>query len=90
MKCRECEHFSRHSLYSFGWCKHNWEKRESDDDCNYVTSESISDNLIIGVDFSPNDDDILTVFKIKHNDTYVLNQFRNEEARELYNKLIGE
>ena len=52
-------------------------------------NKSVEDYLVISVDFSPNDDDILTVSKIKHNEIYVLNQFRNEEARELYNKLIG-
>ena len=66
MKCRECKKFERHGLYSFGWCKYNFEKHESDDDCNYVEPKSISENLIINADFSPNEDDILTVFKIKH------------------------
>lgn len=49
----------------------------------------VSDCLVIGVDFSPNEDDVLVVTRRVENDTYVLNQFRNEEARELYNKLIG-
>ena len=49
----------------------------------------VSDCLVIGVDFSPNEDDVLVVMRRVENDTYVLNQFRNEEARELYNKLIG-
>ena len=49
----------------------------------------VSDCLMIGVDFSPNEEDSLVVMRRVENDTYVLNQFRNEEARELYNKLIG-
>lgn len=49
----------------------------------------VNDCLVIGVDFSPNEDDVLVVTRRVENDTYVFNQFRNEEARELYNKLIG-
>lgn len=51
--------------------------------------KSVEDRLIIGVDFSENDKDVLYVIKIKGNDVYVINQFENEEAREVYNKLIG-
>lgn len=54
-----------------------------------MKNKNIEDRLIIGVDFSDNDEDVLCVIKIKGNDVYVINQFRNEEARELYNKLIG-
>ena len=49
----------------------------------------ISDCLYIGVDFTPNDDKTLVVMRRKGADTYVVNQFRNDEALELYNKLIG-
>lgn len=49
----------------------------------------ISDCLTIGIDFSPNDEDILVVMRREGDRTYVLNQFRNDEAKELYNKLIG-
>ena len=49
----------------------------------------VSDCLMIGVDFSPNDEGALVVMRRVEDDTYILNQFRNEEARELYNKLIG-
>ena len=49
----------------------------------------VSDCLMIGVDFSPNEEDSLIVMRRVENDIYVINQFRNEEARELYNKLIG-
>lgn len=49
----------------------------------------ISDCLYIGVDFAPNDDGMLVVMRREGIDTYVVNQFRNDEALELYNKLIG-
>ena len=49
----------------------------------------VSDCLIIGVDFSPREDDIIVVTRRVEDKTYVLNMFKNEEARELYNKLIG-
>ena len=49
----------------------------------------ISDFLTIGVDFSPTDDGTLVVMRREGDRTYVLNQFRNDEAKELYNKLIG-
>ena len=49
----------------------------------------VNDCLTIGVDFSPHDEDTLVVMRRVEDDIYVLNQFRNEEARELYNKLIG-
>ena len=49
----------------------------------------ISDCLYIGVDFTLNDDETLVVMRKKGSDTYVINQFRNDEAVELYNKLIG-
>ena len=52
-------------------------------------SRYISDYLMIGVDFSTHDEGALVVMRRVEDDTYVLNQFRNEEARELYNKLIG-
>ena len=49
----------------------------------------ISDCLYIGVDFALNDDETLVVMRRKGSDTYIINQFRNDEAVELYNKLIG-
>ena len=50
----------------------------------------ISDCLYIGVDFAPDDDGTLVVMRRKGTDTDVINQFRNNEALELYKKLIGE
>ena len=34
--------------------------------------------------------DVIVVTRRVEDETYVLNMFKNEEARELYNKLIGE
>lgn len=51
---------------------------------------SVEDRSIIGVDFSPNDKDMISVMRRKGNDTYVINVLTDEEAREVYNKLIGE
>ena len=48
-----------------------------------------SDNLLISVDFSPYEDDILIVAREKNQEIYGLKVFRNQEARDLYNKLIG-
>ena len=58
-------------------------------DYEYNKEECVSDSLMIGVDFSPNDEGVLVVMRRVEDDMYILNQFRNEEARELYNKLIG-
>ena len=52
--------------------------------------DRLEDCLIIGVDFSPSDEDCLVVTRRQGDKTYVLNEFRNEEAVDLYNKLIGE
>lgn len=48
-----------------------------------------SDCLNIAVDFTPFDDNILVIMRRYGDKTYAVNQFRNEEAVELYNKLIG-
>lgn len=61
---------------------------------NYYKSQpkeekGISDCLYIGVDFAQNDDETLVVTRRKGTDVYVVNQFRNDEAVEMYNKLIG-
>ena len=49
----------------------------------------ISDCLMIGVDFSPYEDDILIVAREKNQEIHGLKVFRNQEAKDLYNKLIG-
>lgn len=51
--------------------------------------KNISECLYIGVDFSSADEDCLVVMRKDGDETYVVNQFRNDEALELYNKLIG-
>ena len=52
--------------------------------------KNISECLYIGVDFSSTDEDCLVVMRKDGDETYVVNQFRNDEALELYNKLIRE
>lgn len=49
----------------------------------------ISDCLMISVDFSPYEDDILIVARGKNQEIHGLKVFRNQEAKDLYNKLIG-
>lgn len=52
-------------------------------------NKSVEDCLVIGVDFSQNDADMMMVMRRKGNETYIINMLKNEEAREIYNKLIG-
>ena len=49
----------------------------------------ISDFLYVGVDFAPNETDMLMVMRRKGDETHIINLLKNEEAREVYNKLIG-
>lgn len=50
----------------------------------------ISDCLTIGVDFMQDlEEGCLVVMRKSGDDIYLLNQFRNKEALELYYKLIG-
>lgn len=51
--------------------------------------KSVEDCLIIGVDFSPNDTDMMMVMRRKGDETHIINLLKNEEAREVYDKLIG-
>lgn len=55
-----------------------------------MNQNSISDMLMIGVDFSPNDEDTVVIFRKQKDGLYVINEFRNSEAVELYKKLIGD
>lgn len=52
-------------------------------------NKSVEDCLIIGVDFSPNDTDMMMVMRRKGDETHIINLLKDEEAREVYNKLIG-
>lgn len=52
-------------------------------------STSVDDSLFVGVDFSPNDEDVVVVMRNMNNHVYVVNIIKNEEAREIYDKLIG-
>ena len=45
--------------------------------------------LQIAYDPSDYDDTILMVAKINRNKVYIINEFRNDEANELFFKLIG-
>ncbi len=53
-------------------------------------NKSVEDCLIIGVDFSLNDTDMMMVMRRKGKETHIINLLKDEEAREIYNKLIGE
>lgn len=52
-------------------------------------NKSVEDCLIIGVDFSPNESDVMMVMRREGYETYIINLLKDEEAREVYNKLIG-
>ena len=52
-------------------------------------NKSVEDMLYIGVDFSPNDRDVLVVMRKTGDEVYVVNTLKDEEAVEIYNKLIG-
>ena len=51
--------------------------------------QGIQDCLTIGVDISPNDVPYIAVMRNIGNVTSVINRFVDDEAIELYNKLIG-
>lgn len=53
-------------------------------------NKSVEDCLIIGVDFAPNDTYMMMVMRRKGDETHIVNLLKDEEAREVYNKLIGE
>lgn len=53
-------------------------------------SKNIEDCLTIGVDFdSRTNYGVVTVGRHKNGKLYIINVLENDEARELYNKLIG-
>lgn len=47
------------------------------------------DSLRIEIDFSFEDNDVLIVMRRNGNEHYIINMLKNDEAREIYNKLIG-
>ena len=51
--------------------------------------ENIEDCLMIGIDFSQNDTDILMVMRREGKETHIINLLKDDDAREVYNKLIG-
>ena len=52
-------------------------------------NKSVEDCLIIGVDFSPYDKGCLVVARRNGDKTYIINKLTDDEAVEIYNKLIG-
>lgn len=52
-------------------------------------NKSVEDCLIVGVDFSPYDKDYMIVARRNGDKTYVINTLTDDEAVEIYNKLIG-
>lgn len=48
-----------------------------------------SNCLTIGIDISPKDVPYIAVMRRVGNDTFVINRFVEDEAIELYNKLVG-
>ena len=54
-------------------------------------SNGIEDCLTIGVDFMPDlENGCLVVMRRNGDDIHIINQFRDDEALELYNKLTGQ
>ena len=51
--------------------------------------KSVEDCLVIGVDFSPNETDMIVVMRRSGDKTYFINKLTDDEAVEIYNKLIG-
>lgn len=54
-----------------------------------MSDKPVDDCLVIGVDFSSNDTDMMVVMRRKGDETHIINLLKDEEAREVYNKLIG-
>lgn len=52
-------------------------------------NKSVEDMLYVAVDFCPNDTDMMMVMRRKGDETYIINLLKDEEAVEVYNKLIG-
>ena len=55
---------------------------------NTNENKSITDCLIVSVDFSPYDEDVLMVSRIKNGKMNIIKNFKNKEANKLYDKLI--
>lgn len=51
--------------------------------------KGVTDCLIISADFSPTDEYYLAVMRRDHTETRVINLLTNDEALDVYNKLIG-
>lgn len=96
-KCDGCKYKSTHQemgFKPFGVCRKGFDlieaqKNYNAEKCPYERKIKQSDNLLISVDFSPYEDDILIVAREKNQEIHGLKVFRNQEAKDLYNKLIG-
>lgn len=98
-KCDGCKFKSEHQemgFKPFGVCtrEHNLieaQKNYNANKCPYKNNyENIEDCLIIGVDFdSRTDNGVLTVGRHKDGKLYIINILENDEALDIYNKLIG-
>lgn len=53
-----------------------------------MSSQFVSDVLIVGVDFTPYDENMIVVVRKQEDRLNVINTFKNSEAVELYEKLI--
>ena len=54
-----------------------------------MSNKSVDDMLYVDVDFSQNDTDMMMISRRKGDEIRIINLLKNEEAREVYNKLIG-
>lgn len=52
--------------------------------------ENVEDCLMISVDISLGDDSVLLVGRRKNGELYIVNEFKNKEAVEMYNYLLGD
>lgn len=54
-----------------------------------MNDKYIEDCLVIGMDVSPMENNIMTVARMQNCNIEIINMFKDDEALELYNKLIG-
>ena len=96
-KCDGCKYKSTHQemgFKPFGVCRKEFDlieaqKNYNAEKCPYEKETKQSDCLTISVDFSPYDNDLLMVVRNYNGSLNILKVFKDEEARDLYNKLIG-
>lgn len=91
MVCKDCEHFEKSRLYSFGCCKvKNYERHEADDVCCDVQSIGVGqDILIANYDCSSSDVPTLCIARNERNRINVLKMIQGDEAFGVYHYLTG-